>query len=144
MIEVRNFNLGEELSETHSYSKYPFIQLTNIEWKKCTERYWEHSKTSSVESAARPVLHCDGPQWTFPANEEDKIILRLEQKWRKNEWRLWNIIPRRPVVFYWQLFQLDSLSEFGAANLQDKKLEVLNQEMREEPDRFDRIQNCDL
>ena len=47
------------------------------------------------------------------------------------------------MVFYWQLFQLDSLSEFGAANLQDKKLEVLNQEMREEPDRFDRIQNYD-
>ena len=34
--------------------------------------------------------------------------------------------------FTGKLFQLDSLSEFGAANLQDKKLEVLNQEMREE------------
>ena len=39
--------------------------------------------------------------------------------------------------FTGKLFQLDSLSEFGAANLQDKKLEVLSQEMREErPKRF--------
>ena len=34
--------------------------------------------------------------------------------------------------FTGKLFQLDSLGEFGAANLEDKKLEVLNQEMREE------------
>ena len=35
--------------------------------------------------------------------------------------------------FTGKLFQLDSLiNEFGAANLQDKKFEVLNQEMREE------------
>ena len=34
--------------------------------------------------------------------------------------------------FTGKLFQLDSLGEFGAANLQDKKLEVLSQEMREE------------
>ena len=26
------------------------------------------------------MLHCDGPQRTCPANEEDKTILRLEQK----------------------------------------------------------------
>ena len=39
---------------------------------------------------------------------------------------------RRQWFFTGKLFQLDSLSEFGAANLQDKKLEVLNQEMREE------------
>ena len=29
---------------------------------------------------ARLVLHCDGPLGTFPANEKDKNILRLEQK----------------------------------------------------------------
>ena len=83
--------------------------------------------------AARKVFQSDDLGLTFYTS-----LVPKEKKIKKNldPWDevkgMCHFCVRRPVVFTGKLFQLDSLSEFGAANLQDKKFEVLNQEMREE------------